>query len=183
MASGLPFYYYHIPDRTGIKLSMEEFLLKARDVIPNLRGIKFSSKDLFEGSKCLRIKDSRGNNFDLLYGCDEQVIAAFAMGFQGAIGSTYSLMPGVYRRARRALEEGHVAEARELQYRSVRLVDICFKFGQGMGGPLPAFKAILSELGIPMGSTRFPMASMDQQMRAKLKDELVQIGFFQWAQE
>ncbi|KAK3733400.1 hypothetical protein RRG08_004826 [Elysia crispata] len=182
-AEGLPFYYYHIPDRTGVRLNMEEFLHKARDQIPNLRGIKFSSKDLYEGFKCLRTKDAKGHNFDILFGCDEQVIAAFAMGFRGAIGSTYSLLPGVYRQAKLAMDDGRLAEARELQARSVRLVHVCFKFGKGVGRPIPAFKAILNKLGVPVGPTRFPMATLDQQATAELIAELSEAGFFQWIQE
>lgn len=182
-ASGLPFYYYHIPERTGVRLNMEEFLIKAKDRIPNLRGIKFSSKDLYEGARCLRTKDAKGHHFDILFGCDEQVIAAFAMGFKGAIGSTYSLIPGVYRRAKQALEQGRLAEARDLQVKSVQLVDICFKYGKGVGGPVPAFKAALQALGVPVGPARFPMASLDKKMTGDLLAELQDAGFFEWAKE
>ncbi|GFR59026.1 N-acetylneuraminate lyase [Elysia marginata] len=52
-------------------VNMEEFLHKARDKVPNLRGIKFSSKDLYEGARCLRTKDANGHNFDILFGSDE----------------------------------------------------------------------------------------------------------------
>ena len=57
----LPFYYYHIPSMTGVRLPMAEFLHEARFRIPNLRGLKFSHDDLVDlqgcvraGKKCLR---------------------------------------------------------------------------------------------------------------------------------
>ena len=57
----LPFYYYHIPCMTGVRLPMAEFLHEARFRIPNLRGLKFSHDDLVDlqgcvaaGEECLR---------------------------------------------------------------------------------------------------------------------------------
>ncbi|GFR61809.1 N-acetylneuraminate lyase [Elysia marginata] len=105
------------------------------------------------------------------------------MGFRGAIGSTYSLMPAVYRQAKTAMEEGRGQEARDLQAKSVQLVDVCFKYGQGVGGPIPAFKAILQELGVPVGPARFPMATLSKQKITELMAELREVGFFEWAQE
>ena len=50
---------------------MQEFLQKCSTKVPDFRGIKFTSKDLYEGAKCLRTKDANGDLFDILYGCDE----------------------------------------------------------------------------------------------------------------
>ena len=54
-----------------VPANMEQFLLAARDVIPTLRGIKFSDNDLVQMCACLRTKDVKGRNFNILYGTDE----------------------------------------------------------------------------------------------------------------
>src|SRR5262249_46387667 len=48
----LPFYYYHIPCMSGVRLSMSEFLYEARFRIPNLRGLKYSHDDLVDLQGC-----------------------------------------------------------------------------------------------------------------------------------
>ncbi|CAL1535529.1 unnamed protein product [Lymnaea stagnalis] len=179
-APNLPLYYYHIPDRTGVRFDMEQFLNKSRNVIPNLRGIKFSSKDLYEGCRCLRTLDANGDNYDLLFGCDEQVISAFAIGFKGAIGSTYSLIPRVYHKLKQALKEGRLDDARRYQYKSVDLVKVCFEFGSVTGGLLPAMKVVLTKLGVDIGPPRYPMVPLDDATQKQLVERLQEIGFFDW---
>ncbi|XP_059160468.1 N-acetylneuraminate lyase B-like [Physella acuta] len=179
-APSVPFYYYHIPDRTGVRFDMEQFLVRSRHVIPTLRGVKFSSKDLYEGSRCLRTSDAQGNLFDILFGCDEQVMSAFVIGFKGAIGSTYSLMAGTYHKLKDALSNGQIQEARTFQYRSVDLVKVCCEFGGQAGGIIPAMKVVLSKLGVDIGPPRFPMRPLSDAHQADLLGRLAEIGFFHW---
>ena len=44
----IPFYSYHMPSVTGINLPMKEFLEKGSREIPNLNGIKFTSKKVLK---------------------------------------------------------------------------------------------------------------------------------------
>ena len=41
-ASNTPFYYYHIPSKTGVNFLMSNFVQLADTKIPNFRGIKFT---------------------------------------------------------------------------------------------------------------------------------------------
>src|SRR5690606_29017550 len=41
-AKGTPFYYYDIPDMTGVRLPTAEFLRRGQDRIPNLAGVKYT---------------------------------------------------------------------------------------------------------------------------------------------
>ncbi|XP_077784292.1 N-acetylneuraminate lyase isoform X2 [Podarcis muralis] len=83
-APGIPFYYYHIPPLTGIKITAYELLNGMIDQIPTFKGVKFSDKDLLDFGQCVK-KNDRGQ-FVLLYGVDEQLLAALAMGATGAVG-------------------------------------------------------------------------------------------------
>ncbi|KAK7495170.1 hypothetical protein BaRGS_00013580 [Batillaria attramentaria] len=126
-----PFYYYHIPTMSGVNIPMDKFLLAARDVIPSLRGVKFSNKDLAQMSACVRTLDTRGRNFNVLFGCDDEMMSAMALGADGVIGSTYNFMAGLYRRLVALLEKGEVKAACTEQYRSQDVVSLLFTFGTG----------------------------------------------------
>ena len=52
-APELPFYYYHIPAVTGVGVSAVEFLKLAEQRIENLRGVKFTSQNVFEFQTCV----------------------------------------------------------------------------------------------------------------------------------
>ena len=67
-AGPLPFYYYHIPCMTNVRLSVAELLRKARGRIPNLRGLKFSHDDMVDLQGCIT---AEGGAFDVLFGFDE----------------------------------------------------------------------------------------------------------------
>jgi len=178
-APGIPFYYYHIPVRTGVTLNMQEFLERCRE-LPDFRGIKFTSKDLFEGAKCLRTADAKGNPYDILYGCDEQLLGALAMGFESGVGSTYNIMPRVYTALHAAVQRGDLAEARKEQMRSVDVIKILFDYGKRCGGLHSAQKAVLDEAGAPVGPTRQPVTELTQAERQELLAKLRAIGFFDW---
>ena len=47
-APELPFYYYHIPFRTGVCLPVAGFLRAASTRVPKLAGVKFTHEDLME---------------------------------------------------------------------------------------------------------------------------------------
>ncbi len=67
---------------------MSEFLSKAADRIPNLKGLKFTNPDLVELQECLALQDSR---FDIMFGCDENpLLASVLFGCTGAVGTTYN---------------------------------------------------------------------------------------------
>jgi N-acetylneuraminate lyase len=102
-APDLPFYYYHIPVMAGADLPMYDFLKHAGPRIPNLAGIKFTHENLMDYSRCLHLEDGR---YNILFGRDEILLAALAMGAPGAVGSTYNYMAPVYHRVIEAYKAG-----------------------------------------------------------------------------
>ena len=85
-APRIPFYYYHMPDMTGVNFKMTDFLPAARKAIPTFRGIKFTHSDLMDYGLTLAAADGH----DVLFGRDEILLAGLAAGAQGAVGSTYN---------------------------------------------------------------------------------------------
>ena len=80
----LPFYYYHIPCMTNVRLPMAEFLHEARFRIPNLRGLKFSHDDLVDLQGCVAAEK---NVYDVLFGFDEGLLAGLCLGARGGRGN------------------------------------------------------------------------------------------------
>jgi N-acetylneuraminate lyase len=167
-AEPLPFYYYHIPSMTGVNLPMSEFLREARFRMPNLCGLKFSHDDLAQLQSCVAL--DRGA-FDVLFGCDEALLAGLCLGVRGAIGSTYNFASGHYQRLIKVFEAGDLASARTAQLKAVELVRTLGQFGF-----LPASKAAMAIVGVPCGPVRPPLRNLSHDEQAVLADRVAAIG-------
>ncbi len=174
IASGapeLPFYYYNIPGLTGVSLDMLEFLKQAEQAIPTLAGIKYTTPLIHEYQACLNFEDKK---YDLLYGTDEMLLSALAVGAKGYIGSTYNFMAPLYRQLRANFDKGDLDTAQELQLKSVKIVRIIVKYGG-----LAAQKMMMKLAGIDCGDVRLPLQPLPTQEQESLKNDLQKIGFFE----
>lgn len=167
----LPFYYYHIPVRSGIDLSLVEFLKEGIKVIPNLAGIKFTHSNFMEMQQCINLDNGK---FDITHGKDEFLLSGLAIGVQGAIGTSYNFIPGLYQEIIRAFNEGDIKRAKQLQLKSVRVFEIINKYGGG----IVAGKIMMKMAGIDCGPCRTPLKNLSLNEIKKMKEELKTIGFF-----
>ncbi|KAG7235692.1 hypothetical protein INR49_002322 [Caranx melampygus] len=115
VAPGVPFYYYHIPAVTGVDVLARDVLDGIKDLIPSYRGVKFSGTDLMDFGQCMSY--SQPNDWSVLFGVDEQLLAALAFGAHGAVGSTYNYMGCHINQLISDFEEGRLAKARETQFK------------------------------------------------------------------
>jgi N-acetylneuraminate lyase len=171
-APALPFYFYDIPSMTGVQLPMPEFLAAASEQVPTLAGAKFTNSDLMAYQQCLRLQ---GGRFDLPWGTDEALLAALAVGGVGAVGSTYNFAAPLYHRLITAFSKGDLAAARTEQDHSVQLVALLARFGF-----MSAAKATMGFLGVEVGPARLPHDNLTDEQRARLKESLERLGFFDW---
>ncbi len=149
-----PFYYYHIPSMTGLHFPMAQFARAAIKAIPNFAGIKFTNDDLVDFQQCLHVCEDRHT---VLFGRDEMLLAAMAMGGSAAIGSTYSFMASLYASMAQAVSVGDWETARARQLDAQELIDIMLPYGG-----VPAGKALLQVLGFPFGPPRQPLVPLPQ---------------------
>jgi N-acetylneuraminate lyase len=170
-APELPFFYYHIPHLTGMSMDMIELLRMGEKKIPNLRGIKYTAATLWEYQLCL---NEAGGKFDVLFGFDEMLLPALAVGAKGAIGSTYTFAAPLYLEVMKSFEGGDIEEARRKMLYLVEMVKILLKFP-----PIPAQKAIVKHLGIDLGPCRLPLTTLNSEEEYSLYEQLDAIGFFQ----
>ncbi len=167
-----PFYFYDIPSLTGTNFSMPDFLAQAADKLPTLAGLKYTNSNLMDYQLCLR---AAGGRFDVPYGCDEWMLAAFALGAKGAVGSTYNFAAPIYQRLLAAFAAGDMEATRAEQFRSVQLIRLLAGYGY-MG----ASKALMAMLGVELGPARLPNAPLTPEQVKKLRADLEQLGFFGW---
>ena len=166
-ADPVPFYYYHIPIMTGVRLPMAEFLHEARFRIPNLRGLKFSHDDLIDLQYCVAADEGA---FEVLFGFDESLLAGLCLGACGAVGSTYNFAGRHYQRLVRAFETGDLATARAAQLRATELVKALTGFGF-----MPASKAVMAMVGVDCGPVRAPLRNLSTEQLAALAEKLARL--------
>lgn len=157
-APSTPLYYYHIPRLSRVDTRMLELLARAKQELPTLAGIKFSSFELDDLIQCVHFD---GGRYNILFGCDEMLLAGLSMGAAGAVGSTYNFMGPYYRAVIDAFEEGRLEDAQRSQLHATRMVHEVL--GVGGGG---AIKAAMSILGVDCGPPRLPLERVpDDRMR------------------
>lgn len=170
-APDLPLYYYNIPQLTGVSLDMVSFLEQAAQQLPTLAGIKYTAPWLHEYQACLNT--ARGK-YDVLYGTDEMMLGAMAMGAEGFIGSTYNFGAAIYHKLRASYSQGDMQAAQKYQALSVDVVRIILKYGS-----LPAQKAIMQMIGIDCGPVRLPLLKLTASQKTAMYKELEKVGVFE----
>lgn len=170
-AAGLPCYYYHIPSLTGCGASVAALLEEAYWRIPNLAGAKFTDEDLADFAQARAACDGQ---FDVLYGRDEMLLSALALGARGAVGSTYNFAAPLYLRLIAAFDAGEWDVARALQQQSIALVNLLCAQGVPF---LSAAKALMRLLGVDCGDTRWPLAALPRARQAQLERDVLALGF------
>jgi N-acetylneuraminate lyase len=170
-APNTPFYYYNIPTLTGVAMDMVAFLQEAEAAIPNLAGIKYTASTLHEYQACLNYKNGK---FDILFGYDEMLLPALAVGARGAIGSTYTFAAPLYLKVMKLYNDGLNEEAAAEHSNAVNMVRELVKFP-----PIPAQRAIMKMNGFDLGVCRLPLEPLSDNDSAQFKVSLDAIGFFE----
>lgn len=170
-APDLPFYFYHIPGMTGVNMSMASFLQIAGRRIPNLVGLKYSHDDLVDLAACVALDHGR---FEVLFGKDEILLTALALGVRGAVGSTYNFMSPLYHRVIQAFDSGDIPTARREQMRSIELVRTLLRFGPSA---MAAGKSLMARLGVDCGPVRPPLRQLSPEQATQLDEQLERLGF------
>lgn len=171
-AHDVPFYYYHIPMRTGAAVDIVDFLKEAPARLPNLVGVKYSAPTVYELQLAANVDEGR---FTMLFGTDEMLLSGLCAGAKGAVGSTYNFAAPLYRRVIEAFKRGDLKQAAGEQKRAAEMIRIATAFG-GQAG----LKALMQLIGVDCGPSRLPLVTPSTQEVQALKAQLDAIGFFSW---
>ena len=159
-----PLYYYHIPNLSGVALRVPQLLDEMDALVPSFAGVKFSSLELDDLSRCVRHGDGR---YNILFGSDEMLLAGLAMGAAGAVGSTYNFMGPEFSALLDAFERGDMRAAQAHQGVATDLIHKILRHGG-----LDALKAAMAIRGVDCGPPRLPCKPLSQEAFASLEREL-----------
>ncbi|MCX4909705.1 4-hydroxy-tetrahydrodipicolinate synthase [Streptomyces sp. NBC_00878] len=151
--SGLPLVLYDIPGRTGTRIEPETMLRLAEH--PRIVAVKDCAYDLLGTQKVLAATE-------LAYytGCDEYVLALYAIGGAGYISTVANVTPRHFRSVLEAFDSGDSGEAARLQQLTIPLTELMM--ASGLPGTVTT-KALLGALGLPAGPVRAPLRPADRE--------------------
>ena len=165
----MPFYYYHIPVLTGANFPMIELLKKVDGLIPNFAGIKYTHEDFMDFLSCLHYNN---NQYNMLWGRDENMLSALALGATGAVGSTFNYSAPLYLQMIENFNNNNLKKAQVLQQQSIDMISLLGKYGGIATG-----KAYMKLIGIDCGRFRLPVKNMNDDEYEAFKKDVEQINF------
>jgi N-acetylneuraminate lyase len=166
---GMPFYYYHIPVLTGVDFPMLDLLKAVDDYVPNFAGIKYTHEDFMDFLSCLNFKNEK---YDMLWGRDENMLAALSLGAKGAVGSTFNYAAPLYAQLISAFDLGDFKTARSKQQQSIDMIRLLGKYGGIATG-----KAYMKLIGLNCGEFRLPVKNMTAEQLTIFREDVEQINF------
>ena len=159
-AADLPFYYYDIPALTHVNLPLVDFLGMAEQRLPTLAGIKYSNPDLVQLQSGLQFAEGR---WKIYFGIDEMLLAAWALGVHGAIGSTYNFAASLARRVVDSAEQGDWRQARQTQQGILARIQVLAQVEY-----VAACKWLMTEHGVDCGAVRPPLSNLTPEQTSDL---------------
>lgn len=146
-ATALPLMLYDIPGRTATRIEPDTMIRLARH--PRILAVKDCAYDLLGTQRVLA-------ETELAYytGCDEYVLALYAVGGAGYVSTVSNVTPRQFRSVIDAFDAGDTAGARRLMRRTIRLTELMMN--SGLPGTVTA-KALLNALDLPGGPVRAPL--------------------------
>ncbi|HSK12676.1 MAG TPA: dihydrodipicolinate synthase family protein, partial [Phnomibacter sp.] len=167
--SDIPFYYYHIPVLTGGNFAMIDLLKAVDGKVPNFAGIKYTHEDFMDFLSCMHFANGK---YDMLWGRDENMLAALALGAKGSVGSTFNYIAPVYHHLMNAFNKGDLHTARLWQQKSIDLITLLGKYGGIATG-----KAYMRLLGFDCGKFRLPVTNMTEERYEQFILDAAENGF------
>ncbi|MGH9463782.1 MAG: 4-hydroxy-tetrahydrodipicolinate synthase [Vicinamibacteria bacterium] len=161
-AVDVPIILYNVPSRTGANLLPVTVRRLAKH--ENVRGIKEASGDL---SQVMELLGERPKGFSVLSGEDNLAYPVLALGGDGVVSVVSNEVPMLMSRMVREALAGHHAEAREIHFQLLGLMNANFI----ESNPIPV-KAALAMMGLIGEHYRLPMVPIRDENRARLRGQL-----------
>ncbi|MER5443076.1 4-hydroxy-tetrahydrodipicolinate synthase [Streptomyces sp. NPDC002790] len=136
-ATGLPLMLYDIPGRTGTRIEPETMIRLAAH--PRIVAVKDCAYDLL-GTQRVMSK----TNLAYYTGCDEYVLALYALGGAGYVSTVSNVAPAAFRAVIDAYDAGDTAEAARRQQLTIPLTQLMMNAG------LPGTVTVKALLGNPV---------------------------------
>ncbi len=161
-ALDVPVILYNVPSRTGANLLPVTVRRLAKH--ENVRGIKEASGNL---SQVMELLGERPKGFRVLSGEDYLAFSILGLGGDGVVSVVSNEVPMLMSRMVREALAGRLADAREIHFRLLGLMNANFL----ESNPIPV-KAALAMMGLIGEHYRLPLVPIDEENRSRLREEL-----------
>ena len=163
---------YNVPGRTSSNIAAPTTLRLARDC-ENIVAIKEASGNMTQIMEILR---DRPTNFSVLSGDDSVTLPLIALGGKGIVSVASNEIPDLMSRMTDLALDGNWAEARELHYRILPLMEI--NFIESSPGPV---KAAMAMMGLLEENFRLPLVPITEKSRGQIREVLIELGLIESA--
>ncbi len=165
-ATPLPLIVYHVPSRTGCRLTPATCAVLAEH--PRIAGLKDATGDL---AFTARVRARCGDRLPLYAGNDDLTLPILSLGGCGVISVVSNLIPARMSHLCRLWQSGRITEATREQLALLPLCDALFC----EINPIP-IKAALALRGICTDEVRLPLAPADDGVRARVEKAMNGLG-------
>jgi 4-hydroxy-tetrahydrodipicolinate synthase len=161
---------YNYPDATNICLSPE--LIYELSQVENIVSVK-ESADF--GHLCNVVALTKDvENFTVFTGEEHFILPTLTVGGQGAFGILINLLPKEFAELYDLVEKGDISAARELNQKLAGIYNLMEAEGNPYPGPV---KAGMDMIGLKGGKVRKPLTQPTEEMKAKIKEQLIRLGY------
>jgi N-acetylneuraminate lyase len=155
---------------THANLSMYELLRILKEECDTFAGVKYTDENLYEFQRCI---DFSGR-FQMLFGRDEMLLAALAVGAEAGVGSTFNFFPRLYRGILDAWAAGDIAKAHEYQELAHRCIIFIGRYG------MPSQKLFMKFAGLDIGPMRLPAPRLSSERELEFRRGVSAAGLDPW---
>lgn len=160
---GTPIILYHIPGRTGLKLSAD-VMRQLLQSVSEIKAVKEADYDM------ARITDTAvefAGSLDFLSGNDDLFLQHLALNFSGIISAAANVLAPAFVKIYKAWQKGDTQKAFEIFRKAYPLIKGCY-----LETNPTCVKYLLSRLGIGGETVRLPLGTVSGPHKEKL-DELL----------
>ena len=162
-ASPVPVYLYNVPSRTNTNISAETTLKLAQEV-KNIVGIKEASGDFTQIMEIIKYKPK---GFTVLSGDDALTLPLLSIGAEGVISVVANAFPRQFSDMVRFGLDGKYAEANQLHYQLLDIINSLFEDGNPAG-----VKAALDIMDLCKNNLRLPLVKVNKRVYNNLKVQI-----------
>lgn len=161
---GLPVVLYHIPGRTGLKLSAAQLDALLKEV-PQITGIKEADYDL---ARIAQTAVTHAGQKDILCGNDDLFPAYLALGARGIISAAANVLAPAFVQMYKTFSQGAPQKAFDVFAKVYPLVKVCY----AETNPT-CIKYMLEKLGYGSQTVRLPLGEITAEHKQEI-DRLLQ---------
>lgn len=158
-----PLVLYHIPSRTGQRLSID-FLGKLLANVPQIKAIKEADYDI---ARVVKASTLFGDKVTFLGGNDDLWPALMGLNFPGLISAAGNVLAPAFVKMQKLFLEGKQAESREIFKQAYPLIEALF-----FEVNPTCVKYALSWLGLCDEDVRLPLGPIQEETKQKIKQIL-----------